>query len=115
MASIRVKDRSPYSFACFTLPDGTRTQRSTGVPIAGIRKADLAGLGEKLSEMLDAEVNISKTESSKSDLILNAREAKRLAERVALAFEDAAREGKAGVFTEQRARKAIADVFSLAN
>jgi integrase len=30
MASIRKKDRSPFWFACFTLPDGTRTQRSTG-------------------------------------------------------------------------------------
>ncbi len=30
MASLRRKDRSPFWFACFTLPDGTRTQRSTG-------------------------------------------------------------------------------------
>jgi len=30
MASIRKKDRSPFWFACFTLPTGTRTQRSTG-------------------------------------------------------------------------------------
>jgi integrase len=30
MASLRKKDRSPFYFACFTLPDGTRTQRSTG-------------------------------------------------------------------------------------
>ena len=30
MASLRKKDRSPFFFACFTLPDGTRTQRSTG-------------------------------------------------------------------------------------
>src|SRR5437870_5361900 len=30
MASIRKKERSPFWFACFTLPDGTRTQRSTG-------------------------------------------------------------------------------------
>jgi len=30
MASLRKKDRSPFWFACFTLPDGTRTQRSTG-------------------------------------------------------------------------------------
>jgi integrase len=30
MASIRRKDRSPFWFACFTLPTGTRTQRSTG-------------------------------------------------------------------------------------
>ncbi|MGB7767641.1 MAG: site-specific integrase, partial [Verrucomicrobiia bacterium] len=30
MASLRKKDRSPFWFACFTLPDGRRTQRSTG-------------------------------------------------------------------------------------
>lgn len=29
MAAIRKKDRSPYWFACFTLPDGRRVQRST--------------------------------------------------------------------------------------
>ncbi len=29
MASLRRKPRSPFWFACFTLPDGTRTQRST--------------------------------------------------------------------------------------
>lgn len=29
MASLRKKDRSPYWFACFTMPDGSRTQRST--------------------------------------------------------------------------------------
>jgi hypothetical protein len=30
MASLRKKDRSPFWFACYTLPDGRRTQRSTG-------------------------------------------------------------------------------------
>jgi integrase len=30
MASIRRKENTPFWFACFTLPDGTRTQRSTG-------------------------------------------------------------------------------------
>jgi integrase len=29
MAALRKKDRSPYWFACFTLPDGRRVQRST--------------------------------------------------------------------------------------
>jgi len=30
MASLRRKPRSPFFFACFSLPDGRRTQRSTG-------------------------------------------------------------------------------------
>ena len=30
MASLRRVPRSPYWIACFTLPDGTRTNRSTG-------------------------------------------------------------------------------------
>jgi integrase len=115
MASLRIKDRSPFYFACFSLPDGTRTQRSTGVPIAGVKRADLAALETKLSDMLDAKVNITKEKAAPCQSILNAKEAKRLAERVAFAFEDAAREGKAGLLTEQKARKAIADVFSLAN
>ena len=85
------------------------------MPIAGVQKADLSALETKLSDMLDAEVTITKKENSASESILNARETKRLAERVALAFEDAAREGKAGLLTEQKARKTIADVFSLAN
>jgi integrase len=29
MAALRKKDRSPFWFACFTMPDGKRTQRST--------------------------------------------------------------------------------------
>lgn len=29
MAALRKKDRSPFWFACFTLPDGRRVQRST--------------------------------------------------------------------------------------
>jgi integrase len=115
MASIRIKERSPFYFACFTLPGGTRTQRSTGVPIAGVKPSDFAPLAERLGDVLDAQVCISKSETPSTEFILNAREAKRLAERVALAFEDAARNGKAGFLTEQKARKAIADVFSLAN
>jgi hypothetical protein len=30
MAFLRKKDRSPFWFACYPLPDGRRTQRSTG-------------------------------------------------------------------------------------
>jgi integrase len=73
MASLRKHPRSPFWFACYTLPDGRRTQRSTGT-------AD-----------------------------------RRQAFTIALKYEDAAREASAGRFVESRARKVIADIYSLAN
>ena len=59
--------------ACFTLPDGRRTTRSTGT-----------------SE-------------------------KKEAQRIANHFEDVAKEGKAKKLTESRARKTIADIYTLSN
>jgi integrase len=73
MASVRKHPRSPYWHACFALPDGRYTQRSTGT-------AD-----------------------------------KRDAQRIAIKFEDASREAARGRLIESRARKTIADIFSLAN
>src|SRR6266542_189512 len=73
MASLRRLPNSPFWIACFTLPDGRRTNRSTGA------------------------------------------KDKRQAQRVAAQFEDAAREARQGRFIETRARKAIADIFALAN
>jgi integrase len=73
MASLRKKDRSPFFFACFTLPDGRRTQRSTG------------------------------TNDRKQ------------AQRIANEYEDAARDASQGRFIESRARRTIADIFSIAN
>ena len=73
MASLRKHPRSPFLFACFTLPDGRRTQRSTGA----------------------------------TD--------KKQAQRIANQFEDAARAASQGRFIESRARKAIADIYALAN
>lgn len=46
---------------------------------------------------------------------LNAREARRLAQRIADAFEDAARQARAGQLTEIQARKVIGQIFALAN
>ncbi len=73
MASIRKVPKSAFWQACFTLPDGTRTNRSTGTSI------------------------------------------RREALRIALEFEDAAREASQGRLTERRARKTIADIYALAN
>ena len=73
MASLRKHPRSPFLFACFSLPDGRRTTRSTGT---------------------------------------NDR---RKAQRIANEFEDAARAASEGRFIESRARRAIADIYALAN
>ena len=73
MASLRKKVSSPFWFACYTLPDGRRTQRSTGT------------------------------------------EDKRTAQRIANEYEDAARDASAGRLTESRARKVIADIYSMVN
>jgi integrase len=59
--------------ACFTLPDGRRTTRSTGTCV------------------------------------------KKEAQRIANHYEDAANQGKSKKLTESRARKTIADIFSMAN
>ena len=113
MASLRQLPNTPYWIACFTLPDGTRTQRSTRVPVDGVRKNDLKPLQDALERILGAKVTI--TEDANADGALGAREAKRLAQRIATQFEDAAREARAGRLTELQARKVIADIFSLAN
>ena len=73
MASLRRHPRSPFWFACFSLPNGRRTQRSTGT----------------------------------TD--------KKQAHRIAIQFEDATRAAAQGRFIESRARKAIADIYALAN
>lgn len=73
MASIRKHPKSPFWFACFTLPDGRRTTRSTGTT------------------------------------------ARQTAQRIANEFEDSSRKAAQGRFIESRARKAIADIYALAN
>jgi hypothetical protein len=73
MASLFKHPKSPFWSACFRLPDGRRTTRSTGT----------------------------------SD--------KRKALTLALKYEDAAREAGTGRFVESRARKVIADIYSMAN
>jgi integrase len=73
MASIKRHPKSPFWMACFTLPDGRRTTRSTGT-----------------SE-------------------------KKEAQRIANHYEDVANEGRSKKLTESRARKTIADIFSMAN
>ncbi len=42
MASLREKPRSPYWYACLTLPDGSRTERSTKIRMKGAKERRLA-------------------------------------------------------------------------
>jgi len=113
MASLRRLPNSPYWIACFSLPDGSRTQRSTRVPVAGAGKADIGPLHEMLEEILGGKVTVTDNPTASGGM--DAREAKRLAQRIATQFEDAAREGRTARLTESQARKVIADIYSLAN
>jgi hypothetical protein len=114
MASLRQHPRSPFWFAWFTLPDGRRTQRSTGVPVAGVHPSDLDPLKRALRETLGAEIAIPES-AARGNEGLNTREARRLAQRIAAEFEQAGREARAKRLTEHRARSAIADLFALSN
>jgi len=73
MASLRRLPNSPYWIACFRLPDGRPTQRST------------------------------KTTDRDEAL------------RIALAYEDTARAGRAGRLTESQARRVIGDIYAMSN
>ena len=73
MASIHRKPNSPFWHAAFYLPDGRRTQRSTGT---ANRKKALA---------------------------------------IALEYDKAARTGRQGLLTDQKAREAIASIYAIAN
>jgi hypothetical protein len=73
VASLRRLPNSPYWIACFCLPDGRPTQRST------------------------------KT-TNRDDAL-----------RIALAYEDASRAGRAGRLTENQARRVIGDIYALSN
>lgn len=118
MASLRRIPNSPYWIACFTLPDGTRTQRSTRVPADGLPKSDIGPLEKLLRESFglnlaaSEEVNRNGAEHGNG---LDVRGAKRLAERIAQQYEDSSREARAGRLTELQARRVIADIYSIAN
>ncbi len=113
MASLRRLPNSPYWIACFTLPDGTRTQRSTRVPVAGIRDGDFRSLSSLLEEITKGTVTIQ--EPRKGGMELNARDAKRLAQRIASQFEESSREARARRFTETAARRVISDIYANSN
>ncbi len=113
MASIREHPLSGYWIACLTLPDGRRTQRSTKVPVRGIKAEDIAELTKTFEQALGATVKLH--EGAKVKGALDVRESRRLAQRIADAFEDTARLGKAGQLIDTQARKTIADIYALSN
>jgi integrase len=45
MASVHRVDRSPYWHCFFTMPDGRRTHRSTGIPVAGAGRSKSRAMG----------------------------------------------------------------------
>jgi len=113
MASLRLLPNSPYWISCFTLADGSRTQRSTRVPVSGVHQADIGRVKILLESLPGVSVSVAPDANGKGGL--NAREARRLAQRIADYFEQAARAARAGQFTESQARKIIADIFSQSN
>ena len=112
MASIWKHPNSPYWSACFTLPDGSRTKRSTKVPTIGVSAADLKPFQKYLSEVFGAKVELEGAQDCSG---INAREAKRLAQRIANEFEDAASEGRSGRLIESQARKIISDIYVMSS
>jgi integrase len=113
MASLRRLPNSPYWIACYTLPDGTRTQRSTRVPADGLPKTDLAPIEKLLNEGFGVRLTMENKDIQPQGL--DARASKRLAERIAQQFEDASREARAGRLTEFQARKVISEIYAIAN
>ncbi|MCL5096347.1 MAG: tyrosine-type recombinase/integrase [Candidatus Omnitrophica bacterium] len=113
MASLRQSPNSSIWIACFTLPNGTRTQRSTGIPIGGVAQADLEPIRKALAKTLGVEITFGKSGEAAGGL--NPREAKRLAQKIADHYEDASREARSQRFSQTRARSVIADIYSMAN
>ncbi|MGV3772217.1 MAG: tyrosine-type recombinase/integrase [Verrucomicrobiales bacterium] len=112
MASLRTLPKSPYWIACFTLPNGTRTQRSTGIPVKGFDE----NTGKKLQKIFKSFPSLSITLNADDKApSCDAREAKRIAQQIAVAYESAARSAKTGRLVEDQARKVISDIYVLAN
>ena len=97
----------------FLCPTGRRTQRSTGIPIGGIGQADVSRITEALEKLLGAEVRIGAPDDAA--IPMSSRDARRLAERIADQFEDAARAAAQDKFSQTQARKTIASIYALGN
>ena len=66
-------------------------------------------------KQLGFQVTIERESGGADGAGLDARGAKRLAQRIAIALEEAAKEGASGRLIESRARQVIADIYALAN
>ena len=106
MASLRLLPNSPYWIACYTLQDGTRTQRSTKVPVKGVNNPKLDPLKKRLSDAL----GITITQKNDPGAV-SAKDAKDLAQWVADQFEAAERAARDGRLIERQVRKTLADTY----
>lgn len=113
MASLRISPNSKFWIACFTDSAGIRTQKSTKVPIDGFPRAQLKGLQNFFIQKFKATLSLPDSQSQVKDL--NRIEAKRLAQRIADHFEEAARAARAGQLTERQARKVISEIYAKSN
>ncbi len=112
-ASLRTHPKSQFWIACFSRSDGTRTQRSTRVPVAGNGGGDTKAFQILLGKILGADVTITKASESVSEV--GPKEARKLAQRIADAFEETARTAATGRLIESQARKVVGDIHMLAN
>jgi integrase len=113
MASLRSHPKSRFWIACFSRSDGSRTQRTTRVPISGIGGGDTKAFQTFLGKVLAADVTIKKSPDTQIDV--GPKEARKLAQRIADAFEETARTAATGRLIESQARKVVGDIHLLAN
>src|SRR6185312_7184710 len=111
--SLRSHPKSQFWIACFSRSDGSRTQRSTRVPVAGTGASDTKALQSFLGKVLGADVTIKKAEDSETNL--SPKDARKLAQRIADAFEETARSAATGRLIESQARRVVGDIHLMAN
>jgi len=112
MASLREHFKSQFWIACFTGPDGIRTQRSTRIPVAAISNSNLKALEKDLTKVIGAEVTIKGDPNATKSL--NAKDTRKIAQIIADHFEEMARAGATARLTDGQARKVIKDIYEKA-
>ena len=109
MASLRRLENSPYWIACFALPDGRRTQRTTGVLADGVKAADPKPILKALQKRFGAKIEIEGESGT-----MTAREAKEFAQKIADHYEQASRLGRANDLTQSKTQTVLSDICKMA-